>query len=87
MSTSSPPSGSTRRIPPGPHAVIIETPRITLGDFMKWAGAVETGGRAKQLVQDGAVRVNGTVERRRGRQLAPGDRVAAAGREYVVVAR
>ena len=67
--------------------VAIETARITLGDFLKWAGAAETGGRAKQMVQHGAVRVNGTVERRRGRQLVPGDRVAAGGREYVIVAR
>jgi len=67
--------------------VAIETPRITLGDFLKWSGAAETGGRAKQMVQTGAVRVNGAVEFRRGRQLAPGDRVAAAGREYLVVAR
>jgi ribosome-associated protein len=87
MSTSSRPSGSTPKRPSGPLAVAIDTGRITLGDFLKWAGAAETGGRAKQLVQDGAVRVNGVVERRRGRQLAPGDRVAAAGREYVIVAR
>lgn len=86
MSTSSRPSGSTRSAP-NPVEVAINTAGITLGDFLKWAGAADTGGRAKHLVQSGAVRVNGTVERRRGRQLAPGDRVAAAGREYVVVAR
>ncbi|HLW48044.1 MAG TPA: RNA-binding S4 domain-containing protein [bacterium] len=65
----------------------IETTAITLGDFLKWAGAADTGGRAKHMVQSGDVRVNGTVERRRGRQLAPGDRVSTAGREYVIVAR
>ena len=87
MSTSSPRSGSTPRTGPRPLEVAIETARITLGDFLKWAGAADTGGRAKQMVQTGAVRVNGAVEHRRGRQLAPGDRVAAGGREYVVVAR
>jgi len=87
MSTSSLRSGSTPRTGPRSLEVAIETAQITLGDFLKWAGAVGTGGRAKQMVQTGAVRVNGAVERRRGRQLAPGDRVAAAGREYVVVAR
>ena len=65
----------------------METPQIKLGDFLKWAGAAETGGRAKQMVQTGGVRVNGAVERRRGRQLTPGDRVAASGRIYLVVAR
>jgi ribosome-associated protein len=67
--------------------VVIDTARITLGDFLKWAGAADTGGRAKHMVQTGAVQVNGAVERRRGRQLAPGDRVAVGGREYLVVAR
>lgn len=87
MSTFLPPSGSTRRADSRQLRVAIETTQITLGDFLKWAGAAETGGRAKQMVQAGTVRVNGAVERRRGRRLAPGDRVAAGGREYVVVAR
>lgn len=86
MSTSSRLFGSTRKQNFRTRGVAIETARITLGDFLKWAGAAETGGRAKQMVQTGAVRVNGAVERRRGRQLAPGDRVAVEGREYVVVA-
>lgn len=87
MSTSLPPSGSTPRTDSRQLRVAIETAQITLGDFLKWAGAADTGGRAKQMVQAGAVQVNGDVERRRGRRLAPGDRVAAGGREYVVVAR
>jgi len=87
MSTSSRPFGSIRKPSSRTSEVAIETARITLGDFLKWAGAAETGGRAKQMVQTGVVRVNGAVERRRGRQLAPGDRVAAEGREYLVVAR
>ncbi len=80
-------SGSTRRPEPETVEVEIETPGITLGDFLKWAGAAGTGGRAKQMVQTGAVRVNGAIERRRGRQLAPGDRVGAGGKDYLVVAR
>jgi len=87
MSTSSHPSGSTRKRTARTLEVAIETARITLGDFLKWAGAAGTGGRAKHMVQAGAVQVNGAVERRRGRQLGPGDRVAAEGREYVIVAR
>ena len=86
MSTFSRPSGSTRKNS-RTLEVAIETARITLGDFLKWAGAAETGGRAKQLVQTGAVQVNGAIERRRGRQLIPGDRVAVAHTVYLVVAR
>jgi ribosome-associated protein len=65
----------------------IITPGITLGEALKWAGVVSTGGRAKLLVRAGGVRVNGVVERRRGRRLGPGDRVTVEGREYRVVAR
>ncbi len=65
----------------------IVTPGITLGDALKWAGVVSTGGQAKLLVRGGTVLVNGVVERRRGRRLSPGDRVAVGGREYRVVAR
>ncbi|MCP9772902.1 RNA-binding S4 domain-containing protein [Synechococcus sp. Tobar12-5m-g] len=48
---------------------------MRLDQFLKWQGVVATGGEAKFRVQQGEVRVNGEVERRRGRQLCPGDRV------------
>ena len=41
------------------------------------AGLVETGGEAKLVLAEGLVSVNGEVETRRGRQLVPGDVVAA----------
>lgn len=56
--------------------VVIATPTVALGAFLKWAQVVDSGGAAKQLVQSGRVKVNGVVERRRGRTLVPGDRVA-----------
>ncbi|MGH2395888.1 MAG: RNA-binding S4 domain-containing protein, partial [bacterium] len=40
---------------------------------------VYSGGEAKQLIQDGRVRVNGEVERRRGRKVALGDHVEIDG--------
>ncbi|MCX5933109.1 MAG: RNA-binding S4 domain-containing protein [Cyanobacteria bacterium] len=48
---------------------------MRLDQFLKYQGLVATGGEAKVRVQAGEVRVNGAVERRRGRQLLPGDRV------------
>ena len=39
----------------------IRTPFIKLDSFLKFAGAAETGGQAKELVQDGQVKVNGEV--------------------------
>jgi len=46
---------------------------IRLGQLLKATGLVESGGEAKALLAEGAVTVNGEVETRRGRQLAPGD--------------
>ena len=52
---------------------------ISLGDFLKWVGAVPTGGQAKRLIQGGDVLVNGRPELRRGRRVGPGDRVEVRG--------
>ena len=57
---------------------------IRLGQLLKLAGMAESGADAKLLLADGAVTVNGEVETRRGRQLAPGDTVAAEGEEVVI---
>ena len=58
---------------------------IRLGQFLKLAGVVETGGEAKLRIQEGEARVNGEVETRRGRQLVPGDLVEFAGEVLEVV--
>ena len=39
--------------------VKIETPFIRLDALLKFAGAVETGGEAKLIIQNGGVMVNG----------------------------
>lgn len=57
---------------------------LRLDQFLKFQGLVGTGGEAKVRVQGGEVRVNGEVERRRGRQLLPGDAVELAGMKLVV---
>ncbi len=49
------------------------SPGITLGQALKVANLVGSGGEAKVLVQAGEVLVNGEVETRRGRQLREGD--------------
>ena len=45
---------------------------IRLGQLLKLAGVVEDGAQARTLIEDGAVRVDGEVDRRRGRQVRPG---------------
>ena len=42
---------------------------IRLGQLLKFANLVADGAEAKMLITDGAVRVDGEVETRRGRQI------------------
>lgn len=57
---------------------------IRLGQFLKLAGVVSTGGEAKARIQAGEASVNGNVELRRGAQLHAGDRVDIAGCSFGV---
>ncbi len=59
---------------------------IRLGQLLKLAGVVAGGGEAKALLAADGARVNGEPEVRRGRQLAPGDRVEVVGEDLRVVA-
>ena len=54
--------------------VQIRTEFIKLQDLLKFAGAVETGGDAKLIIQEGRVSVNGEVCTMRGKKMRPGDR-------------
>lgn len=57
---------------------------IRLGQFVKFAGILDSGGEVKEAIADGLVVVNGEVDRRRGRQLAIGDVVGFEGRRFRV---
>ncbi|WNB84837.1 RNA-binding S4 domain-containing protein [Cellulomonas sp. ATA003] len=46
---------------------------IRLGQFLKLSGLADSGAQARELLEDGAVTVNGADETRRGRQLRRGD--------------
>lgn len=50
---------------------------IRLGQLLKLADVVDSGGEARELLESGAVSVNDEIESRRGRQLHPGDVVCA----------
>jgi ribosome-associated protein len=52
---------------------------IRLGQFVKFAGLLDSGGNVKEAIIDGYVTVNGDVDRRRGRQLQLGDVVGFEG--------
>jgi ribosome-associated protein len=57
---------------------------IRLGQFLKFAGLLDSGGNVKDAIVDGLVAVNGEVDRRRGRQLQLGDIVSFDGRRLRV---
>lgn len=62
-----------------PSEVAIRDDTIRLGQFLKLANLIDSGADAKTVIADGEVSVNGEIERRRGRQLHPGDVVELAG--------
>ncbi|SDK23202.1 S4 domain-containing protein YaaA [Sediminibacillus albus] len=53
----------------------INTDYIQLGQFLKLANILETGGMVKMFLAEYAVYVNGELENRRGKKLYPGDTV------------
>ncbi|MBC7292547.1 MAG: RNA-binding S4 domain-containing protein [Thermoleophilia bacterium] len=63
---------------------VIVSGTLTLGQLLKFADVVQSGGEAKELIASGAVTVDGVVETRRGRKLVGGERVAV-GRELLAV--
>lgn len=67
------------------YTVNIRTEFIKLQDLLKFAGAVETGGDAKRIIQEGRVTVNGESCAMRGKKLRPGDRAVIDGETELVV--
>jgi ribosome-associated protein len=65
--------------------IAIRGDMIRLGQLLKLAGIVGTGGELKALLAESDVLVNGELEDRRGRQLHDGDVVTLAGDELRVV--
>lgn len=67
-----------------PKKIEIHTEYIKLDSLLKFAGAADTGGHAKEMVLTGSVAVNGEVCTQRGKKIRPGDHVTAAGMEIEV---
>lgn len=64
----------------------INTDFIKLDALLKFAGLCETGGEAKELIQGGAVKVNGEVCTMRGKKCRAGDTVELEGQTVQVAA-
>jgi ribosome-associated protein len=73
--------------PTSPRAVFVRETPIELCQFLKFGGLTESGGQAKQAISEGLVQLNGVVETRKRKKLAPGDLVAFGGQTLVVQVR
>ncbi|MCG7279206.1 RNA-binding S4 domain-containing protein [Corynebacterium imitans] len=65
--------------------VAISGDSIRLGQFLKLANLVESGGHAKEVIAAGEVQVNGEVVTSRGFSLVDADVVYLAGTSATVV--
>ena len=63
----------------------INTEYITLGQFLKIADIISSGGQAKWFLAENEVLVDGEVDGRRGRKLYPGMTVVVLGKSYKIV--
>jgi ribosome-associated protein len=57
----------------------IDTDFITLGQFLKLAEVIQSGGMAKWFLSEHEVYINGEQDQRRGRKLRNGDEISIPG--------
>ena len=57
---------------------------IRLDSAMKLAGIVSTGGHAKNVIQNGEVKVNGEICLARGKKLKSGDKAEYNGKGFII---
>jgi ribosome-associated protein len=67
-----------------PRDVIVREVPIELCQFIKFGGLSGSGGEAKQLIAEGSVLLNGTVEKQKRKKLLAGDQVTVSGQTIVV---
>ena len=53
--------------------ILINTPYVTLGQFLKLADIIQSGGEAKLYLANNKVLINDEEDNRRGRKLKDGD--------------
>lgn len=75
---------NVRVVPKPEKKVRIETEYIRLDSFLKMCDAVQSGGHAKIVIQEGDVKVNGEVCTMRGKKLRQNDTVEFEKKIYIV---
>jgi S4 domain protein YaaA len=62
-----------------PEEIKLNTEFITLGQFLKLADVIQSGGMAKWFLGENDIFINGEQDQRRGRKLRVGDKVMIPG--------
>lgn len=65
-------------------SIQIDTEYITLGQFLKLANLISTGGEAKTFLLHTKIVVDGENENRRGKKLYPGSEIEVDNKSFVV---
>ena len=64
--------------------ICITSEFITLGQFLKFADVIQSGGEAKSFLSQNDVFINNELDVRRGRKLRPGDKITVLGESYLI---
>ena len=64
--------------------IIINTEYITLGQFLKLADIIQSGGEAKSFLAQNKVEIDGISDNRRGRKLRGGEVIQILGQTYEI---
>lgn len=65
--------------------IMINTEFIKLDQLLKWAGLAGHGSEAKSFILDGYVKVNGEVEKRRGKKIYENDIIEFNGEQIKIL--
>ena len=64
--------------------IVINTDYITLGQFLKLADIIQSGGEAKSFLAENEVEIDGISDNRRGRKLRGGEVIEILGQKYEI---
>ena len=64
--------------------ITINTEYITLGQFLKLADIIQSGGEAKSFLAQNEVKIDGISDNRRGRKLRGGEVLDILGQKYEI---
>ncbi len=64
--------------------IFIYTDFVTLGQFLKLANLIQTGGEAKEFLSNHEILVDGELDNRRGRKLYDGMVISLLDKKFVI---